>query len=155
MAWINTDSYKLIETKAAILFAEKNNLRSNGEAFLANFFNEKVLIRIYEERTYLHVDYYDLINNRWARELQSEIITEKIPSLEMRKLLIASFDSDDDILEGNLMQRFYFILDTIDKYMQDFLNGELDKYKDILSKMEERQESRIEDFKEKFLKKKD
>lgn len=39
--------------------------------------------------------------------------------------------------------------------MQDFLNGELDKYKDILSKMEERQESRIEDFKEKFLKKKD
>lgn len=152
MTWINNDSYKLIGTEAATQFTEKNNLNSNGESFVANFFNGKVLIRIYEERKYLHADYYDLINNRWARELQSEIVTEQIPSLEKRKMLIASFNSDKDVLEGALMQRFYFIIHAIDAYMQDFINGELEKYDDILSGMEKRQESRIEDFKRKFLK---
>ncbi len=152
MPWINDNSYKLIDTEIAVKFAKKNNLSMNGDDFVANFFNEHILIRAYEERNYLHFDYYDLDNHRWARELQTEVLIENIPSLECRKELMSTYFDDDDVLSGKMMQRFSYTLTGIDNYMQDFLKGDFSKYNDILISLNENQKCKIDKFKVKFLK---
>lgn len=79
MSWINADSYLLIKTDAAISFARKNSLYTAGDLQGAYFFNRRVLINIYEERMYLYADFFDLLNEKWSRELQNKVLEQIFP----------------------------------------------------------------------------
>ena len=127
MSWINSKSGLLIRTEEAKSFQQKNDLFLSSSQEGAMFFNSKVLIKIYEERDYVHADYYALQAQLFGRELQGEILTVKLPVLDDRKKLFVRFSATEDVLSGSSMQRFRFLLYVIDVYMQDFLKGDLSK----------------------------
>jgi hypothetical protein len=139
MSWINKDSYLLIKTDAGKSFAQKNSLHTAGDSLGAYFFNPHILIHIYEERTFLQADFFDLKHERWARELQEEAVLKNIPSLREIRQLYLSFsdnDNDDDVLNDKAMDRFSLILHLIDTYMQDFLSGDFARYARLLTPLE-------------------
>ncbi|MBT1700439.1 hypothetical protein KK083_26365 [Fulvivirgaceae bacterium PWU4] len=144
MSWINPDSGSLINTDDAISFAEKNHLASVGNSDGAYFTNGKILIHLYEEKSYLHADYYDLKNSRWQRELQTEIVELEIPNIEKRRELVASFASPGGVLSRSSMQRFRFILYAIDRFMQDFLSGDFTRYESFFKSLKGKQKEQIE-----------
>jgi hypothetical protein len=146
MSWINQNSYLLIKTDAAISFAHKNSLHTAGDMGGAYFFNRHVLINIYEERTYLYADFFDLKNERWARELQDKGLLENAPAiLDIRQHLATIRDTNngDGVLGKESMDRFHLFLYMIDAYMQDFLAGELVRYQEFLEPLQNTHRQRM------------
>ena len=143
MSWINSDSQLLIKTDEAIAFANKNSLLTTREGSIAVFLNKNVFIKMYEERAYVHADYYDLKNLRWGRELQTDVVNKVIPSLEGRKKIYNRFSKEAGVLTGESMQRFRFLLFVIDNYMQDFLKGELNNYEKLLIPLSDSQKLEV------------
>jgi hypothetical protein len=154
MSWINQDSYLLIKTDAGQSFARDNNLFTAGDSMGAYFFNSNVLINIYEERTYLEADFYDLKNQRWARELQEEAVRQSISSrVEIRQLYLSFSDNDneDDVLHDKSMDRFNLILYLIETYMQDFIAGDFSRYEAVLTPLEGNHREEMKALAEKLL----
>jgi hypothetical protein len=152
MSWINKNSYLLIQTDAGKAFAGRNDLRTNGDLHGANFFNEHILINMYEERGYLHADYYDLKNLRWRRELENHMIEQKVIPQEKAKSMFdtAAMQAADDCLDKSSMAYFLYYLMMIETYMQDFLKGEFSKYAKVMIPLEGNQLARIEAFNRKY-----
>jgi hypothetical protein len=71
-------------------------------------------------------------------------------SLEERKKLLSSFSSDNDVLNGHLMQRFYYTLYVLESFMKDILNGDFRRYEKYLQPLEGKHKAEIESFKQKF-----
>src|SRR5262245_49557405 len=119
--WINSDSYLLLKNAEAVSFAQTNDLKTFGNIEGAHFFNKSILIKIYEERQYLHADYYDLEKLRWGRELENSAVGEGIIPLEQAQLIYKESKEGayDDCLRLSSMARFFFYLKVIDTYMQD------------------------------------
>ena len=154
MSWINKDSYELIKTEDGKEFSLRNNLKSNGDLDGANFFNDNVLIKIYEERSFLHADYYDLKNFRWCRELENHLIETKIIPVESAQEIfsIAKRVAKPGCLKQSSMVNFIYYLKMIETHMQDFLNGNLYRYETFLKPLEDNHKLKITGFKRKFLK---
>jgi hypothetical protein len=153
MSWINTNSYLLIQTQTGKDFASRNNLRTNGDLNGANFFNEHILISVYEERDYLHADYYDLTNLRWCRELENHMIEhQQIPTGKAREIYEAAREqATDECLGKSSMAYFIYYLTMIEKYMQDFLKGDFSKYESLLTSLEGNHRLKIEEFRRKYV----
>lgn len=148
MSWVNANSNLLLQTDEAVSFSHRNDLMTKGNELGAHFYNQQILISIYEERGYLHADYYDLVNMRWKRELENACIgAEIIPLNEAKKIYDeASKESIVGPLKGESMIRFHFYLKMIDKYLQEFLAGRFVKYEKILEPLSEAHRIEIEKF---------
>ncbi len=50
-------------------------------------YNANILIRVYEELGYLHLDFYDVLNLKWSRDLDHVAISKNvIPLSEAKKI---------------------------------------------------------------------
>lgn len=152
MSWINRNSYELINTPEGNEFALKNGLKRNGDVDGANFFNSNVLVKIYEERAYLHADYYDLVNLRWARGLENHAVAAKLISMDKARLLykIAEKQTRNDCLGEDSMTQFFYYLSIIETHMQDFIAGDFRRYDQFLVPLEGNHRVEIENFKRRF-----
>ena len=153
VSWINEKSFELINTPEGRDFARINNLKSNSYAGVANFFNKYVRIAIYEERGYLHADFYDLTNLRWCRELENHAINEGLIPHESAKEIYQSAKAaaKADCLEIDSMTRFLYYLKMTDLYMKDFLAGDFERYETVVKPLEGRHKEDVEKFKKTFV----
>jgi hypothetical protein len=153
MPWINEKSFQLINTPEGRAFARTNNLQWNGYGGTANFFNQHIRIAIYEERSYLHADYYDLENLRWCRELKNHAIDQGFIRIESAKEIYqwATTAATADCLKVESMVYFCYYLKMIETHMKDFLAGDFERYEPVLQPLENRHKDDVAKFKKTFV----
>lgn len=149
LGWIDKKSALLMNNEKAILFKNKFNLKTEVSSINGTYFyNEHIILHMYEELGYLYCDYYDLKNLRWREGLENAAIGAEIIPLDQARKIHYQLEAEtkDDIFPAKLMTKFFFYLEIIDRYMAEIIEGKFDKYENLLKPLDGIHKAEIEEF---------
>jgi len=131
MNWLNKNISELLEFKEIQLFLSQNNLQYKIDNDILCIYNANILIRVYEELGYLHLDFYDVLNLKWSRDLDHVAISKNVIPLSEAKKIYFIFENKfypEYSLSKKSIVSCLTRFNLIDRYMKDLLCGATDKY---------------------------